>query len=282
MGKRKAFTLVELLVVIAIIAGLLSILVPSLNKAREAAKKVVCANNLKQQGLGMFLSAADWDDQIPDGWTHVKGFPTGPFDTFANRFDEFRTKRAWPGYLLTYVGGDIDVFLCPSARHSVTNLITLPVGKFVEGYRPEQNGRMAYGANWHLYYLKNGQLRGIKADSRAKLSRIRRPGKFVFAGDRAMVNELMYYDNIPFRHPRGGGCYHPDDDPFYGADTYGIHIGPGPDDYTFNPASSHYFPSSRHGGKACLTFFDGHVEILQQDDASKARLYGLVESDPLF
>jgi prepilin-type N-terminal cleavage/methylation domain-containing protein/prepilin-type processing-associated H-X9-DG protein len=63
--RTKAFTLIELLVVVSIIALLVSILVPALAKAREQAQAVVCMNNLKQIGIGVFLYADDNEEKIP-------------------------------------------------------------------------------------------------------------------------------------------------------------------------------------------------------------------------
>ncbi len=65
MKSRSAFTLIELLVVIAIIALLVSILMPSLQKAKELAKNVVCASNQRSVTLAIVLYAEDHDDQYP-------------------------------------------------------------------------------------------------------------------------------------------------------------------------------------------------------------------------
>jgi prepilin-type N-terminal cleavage/methylation domain-containing protein/prepilin-type processing-associated H-X9-DG protein len=62
---RRAFTLIELLVVIAIIAILAAILFPVFAQAREKARTISCASNLRQLGLAMNMYAQDYDESYP-------------------------------------------------------------------------------------------------------------------------------------------------------------------------------------------------------------------------
>src|SRR5690349_5322883 len=64
-GTAKGFTLVELLVVIGIIALLISILLPSLKKAREQSRMVACQSNLRQIAQGFILYANASKGQLP-------------------------------------------------------------------------------------------------------------------------------------------------------------------------------------------------------------------------
>jgi prepilin-type N-terminal cleavage/methylation domain-containing protein len=117
--RRPAFTLVELVVVIGIVALLLSILLPTLTKAREAGYRVVCVNNCRSLCTASIAFATDHKGLLPNcNWAPLEArdpagwlYKAPNHGVNASGGDAPDDRRA--GQLFKYLGSNGDSYLCP-------------------------------------------------------------------------------------------------------------------------------------------------------------------------
>lgn len=114
MTRRKGFTLIELLVVVAIIAVLIAILLPSLGRAKDNAKKTRCLTNLSSLTKGAIVYASEWDNWLPP----QRGQGTNGYQPPMTY--QMNNGSTLYGFAILYKNKSINdpkVYYCPAQQH---------------------------------------------------------------------------------------------------------------------------------------------------------------------
>jgi prepilin-type N-terminal cleavage/methylation domain-containing protein/prepilin-type processing-associated H-X9-DG protein len=241
MGKKRpvirshaGFTLVELLVVVGIIAVLIAILMPALAKAREQARRVACASNLRQLALGMLMYANDfhnvtpvWNWEFSDpsygGAIGSPGYGNGTTPLTNGKYVLTNANFVTVGLIWPYVHNP-DVYVCPSYPMILNN-----GSNSLYGFPPQ----WTYVVNGQPGYCMNQSSPSSNTTSNngwpCRIDRIQPNAQSVF-----MLYEQSAEDPSAWND---------------GVSLFGSTWAPGDD-------SLGYF----HNNGGNLAFFDGHVE----------------------
>ena len=226
--KKRQFTLLELLIVVAVIAFLVSLLLPSLKKARKAANTAVCMSNLSQLGKALSGYLVDNNNFYP--YTRIKGDTSDmiSWDDLISGYDgrERMTLSQMKDYMSDF-DQENPLYLCPEDSNPRRH----------EWIRRRSYGISMYKTNWRGENLTRGISGGINdgTDLSRQLTTIN------YSSETILLSDLFHWDNRMGSH--------------WGSVNASHHL----EILTANKPSNGPVP---HTKKFNYLFTDGHVEAM--------------------
>jgi prepilin-type N-terminal cleavage/methylation domain-containing protein len=261
---RRGFTLIELLVVIAIIAILIGLLLPAVQKVREAAARSTCSNNLKQQGTAIHNYASATGDKLPP----IQRYETGGagwcqfwYQLYPHIEQDAMYRRAI-GTGFSYGGGNsttpVKTLLCPSDSTSSNGVA--PAGTALSGWAVS-----SYVPNYYMFGASNPVENGYTSSaSRYTIGNIPDGTSNTFGILEKIAVTQSYYTNAAL-YPVGAGyngwLY------YYGSVTYPSYQYYAPVTSARPTTAQNYMESSMHTVMQAL-LMDGSVRTVSSGMAT--------------